>query len=191
MSEQSNAASDDQGPIIDSDQNSILRRDVLLQSLTEGLNSKESAVLATLARGGSVTLAAARTGVGRSTIYKWLKQDHPFRQVLTQWKEDMTNTARTRLLMLADEATAVVQDAVNRGDTRTCLRVLERLGVLAAPASGSTTEQLRANNLRLANQSRQRIADSEAQADRFLNGLDDPSPVPSLGASRGNGKKSA
>ncbi len=128
-------------------------------------------MLTTLARGGSVMLAAKRAGVGRSTIYKWLKVGHPFQQRLAQWKQDIVATARTRMLILAEGATEVIQEAINHGDVRVALKVVVGLGILAPPPVGPTSEQLRAEKLRLDNQSQQRSNAAQAEAEKFLNGL--------------------
>jgi transposase-like protein len=157
--------------------------DELLSTLIARMKPKQAAVFATLARGGSVTLAARNAGLDRSTIYKWLKPDHPFQQRLAQWKQDLADSGRTCMLLMLDEATQVIRNAIHHGDVRTALKVVERLGILA-PQAGPSLDPLHAEKLRLDNQSRQRSVARELETERFLRGLDqqEPAPQPPSGA---------
>jgi hypothetical protein len=109
-----------------------------LAKLIEGLGPAEGIALDTIMRGGTLTAAALAANVNRSTIYLWLEKGHPFAEALNRWKLDLAATARTRLLMLTDSATSAVAQSLQRGDSRTALRLLEKLGIMAAPPVGPT-----------------------------------------------------
>jgi hypothetical protein len=110
----------------------------------EGLNTAEAKAMRVLMKGSSVTYAAMVAGVARSTLYDWLEPGRPLAAALDKWKRDLANTARTRLLTFCDLATHNVRDALRNGDTRTALRVLEKLGILDTPPVGPSDSDMRA-----------------------------------------------
>jgi hypothetical protein len=114
-----------------------------LERLMEGLNVNQSIAMQMILKGGTITAAAAAADVSRKTIYEWLDAQHPFRVALDLWKKDLAQCARTRLVMMTDMATSNVAMALRRGDTRTALKLLEKLGVLAAPPVGPTEQEVR------------------------------------------------
>ena len=168
--------SDPQSQLVIPSESDICQSD-LLQRLVEGLPPREAAAFETLMRGGSVVLAAARAGVGRTTIYKWLKPGHLFQQCMAQWKEDLVASSRTRFLTMAEGATDNIQDAINHGDVRTSLRVVEKMGILGPPAVGPSNAQLHAEKQRLDNQEQQRSIAAQEEVEKFLSGLNGENPT--------------
>jgi hypothetical protein len=139
----------------------------------EGLSPAQEAALDQLLGGASIAQCARTVKISRRTIHRWLREDAAFQAVYQQGKEDMTVTARTRLLMAVEVAARNIEKAVNLGDTKISLRVMERMGVMAPPAIGPTYDQLRAENQRLRNQERQRSNAAAEEAERFLSGGDE------------------
>jgi hypothetical protein len=120
-----------------------VRKEKELSRIMEGLDVRQSNALQILINGGKITSAAAAADVSRQTIHSWLAAGHPFRVALDLWKKDLAQCARTRLVMMTDLATSNIAMALKRGDTRTALKLLEKLGVLAAPPVGPTEQEVR------------------------------------------------
>ncbi len=120
-----------------------IRQENELNRVMEGLDVGQSIALQILMSGGTVTAAAAGADVSRQAIYLWLAAGHPFRVALDLWKRDLAQCARTRLVMMTDLATSNVALALKRGDTRTALTLLEKLGVLALTPVGDAVEEVR------------------------------------------------
>ena len=87
-----------------------------------GLSPDQARVVLTLAQGGTVTHAADATGVHRSTIYNWFKQDPLFKQAVIEVRRERNERlfdqmreleslalARLRRLLEDDSVPASVQ----------------------------------------------------------------------------------
>jgi hypothetical protein len=73
-------------------------------------------LLQLLSEGCSISQACAAVGIGRTTVYRWLQSDPEFANAL-----DM---ARTRMIAAAERT---LQRAIEHGDTRAAMWLLERL----------------------------------------------------------------
>ena len=73
-------------------------------------------LLELLAAGSTVSQACAAVGISRRTFYTWLQQDAGFREAL--------DAAYTRLIATAERT---LQRAIEQGDTRAAMWLLERL----------------------------------------------------------------
>ncbi len=138
-----------------------------LSRLMEGLDVDQSIALQVLMRGGTITAAAAAADVSRKTIYQWLDGAHPFRVALDLWKRDLAQCARTRLVMMTDLATSNVALALRRGDTRTAVKLLEKLGVLAPPPVGPTEKEVHRDRIHA------RTSEEAARTDLAREAMDD------------------
>jgi hypothetical protein len=69
-----------------------------------------------LSEGCSISQACAAVGIGRTTVYRWLESDPEFAHAL--------DTARTRMIAAAERT---LQRAIEHGDTRAAMWLLERL----------------------------------------------------------------
>jgi hypothetical protein len=99
--------------------------------------------------------------VNRTTLYRWLKNDAEFAAAYNAWQQDAIATARGRLLALTDTAVTAVGNAMQRGDGRLALRVLERIGIAERPKPGATdAAELKRE---MAMERRQREADRKAE----------------------------
>jgi hypothetical protein len=69
-----------------------------------------------LSEGCSISQACAAVGIGRTTVYRWLESDPDFAHAF--------DTARTRMIAAAERT---LQRAIEHGDTRAAMWLLERL----------------------------------------------------------------
>lgn len=74
----------------------------------EGLGQTQEAALAALRAGSTFRNAAEVAGVGRCTIYRWMQSDPHFRAAYNVWKLEQRESARGRLLKLADHGEVCV-----------------------------------------------------------------------------------
>jgi hypothetical protein len=138
-----------------------------LSRLAEGLPPQQVHAFQVLLTGGTVTAAAAAAGVSRPTIYSWLEPEKPLRKLLGCWKSELADCARTKLLMMTDQATTNVALSLKTGDVRTALILLEKLGVLSPPAAGPTLHEVKRDTMQT------QLA--KAQSDPFTELLNEPS----------------
>ena len=92
-------------------------------------------LLQLLSEGCSISQACAAVGIGRTTVYRWLESDPEFANAL-----DM---ARTRMIAAAERT---LQRAIEHGDTRAAMWLLERLAPeyrLTRESAPSATENYR------------------------------------------------
>ena len=89
-----------------------------------------------LSRGHSIKAAAKECGVARSTLYCWLHNDHAFRAVYFSWKAELQESARARLLSLANAAVDAYSAAIRGGDVRVAGELLRSLSILTPPIDG-------------------------------------------------------
>jgi len=108
------------------------------------LSAPQVAAMEVLMAGGTLTSAAQSAGVSRQAIYKWLKSDPQFATAYQSWKRGMAEMARTRLLMMTNSATNVLNKAIRGGDAKLALKLLQGLGLLSAPAVGPSLLELKA-----------------------------------------------
>lgn len=91
-----------------------------------------------LVSGHSVMEAVRAAGVGRTTLYRWLKGDAAFGAVYNQWQQGVIDTARGRLLSLSHLAVTAVEKSLEKADVKTAMKLLEKLGVLDRAETGPT-----------------------------------------------------
>ena len=94
-----------------------------------------------LSEGCSISQACAAVGIGRTTVYRWLESDPDFAHAL--------DTARTRMIAAAERT---LQRAIEHGDTRAAMWLLERLAPEyrpVRPAPGSLTPEAQDYRLEL------------------------------------------
>ena len=104
----------------------------------EKLTAQQARVLERLLAGDTVTAAAKAEKVDRSTVHRWLRESMKFQAAYNQGRQELQAATRSRLLRLTERAVETVEHAVENGDVRTSLRLLERLGLLTPPVIGSS-----------------------------------------------------
>jgi transposase-like protein len=108
----------------------------------EGLSGAQETALAALKGGGTFAKAAEEAGVNRTTLYRWVHGDPHFRAAYNVWQREAAESARARLVKLADVAVDVVEKALRRGDEKVALKVLRGMGALRKRRSGSTRPEV-------------------------------------------------
>ena len=102
------------------------------------LSLSQCRALENLMTGHSMSAAARGAGVGRTTLYRWLKEDPAFRAAHNAWQKDTVAAARSSILALTEPAIRAVAAALESGDAKTGLKLLSSLGMLTPPTPGST-----------------------------------------------------
>lgn len=108
----------------------------------EELGQKQETALAALRGGSSFPQAAEAAGVGRATVYRWMQSDPHFRAAYNAWQQEQAESARARLLKLADQAVDVVEKALARGDQKIAVGVLKNIGAMRRPERGATDPEV-------------------------------------------------
>lgn len=106
--------------------------------ISRGLTESQETALASLRDGGSFAAAARQAGVARATVYRWVQSNPQFQAAYNAWQLELTESARARLLNLADKAVEVLERALARGDEKVALKMLRQIGALRRRRAGST-----------------------------------------------------
>lgn len=107
----------------------------------EGPSPAQARVLAELLQGESITEAARKGSVDRSTVHRWLNEDSRFKASYNRQLAELRAESEMSLALVVGRALEVVASAVALGDTRVALAVLKGSGALAMPVQvGPTTE---------------------------------------------------
>lgn len=103
----------------------------------------------------SITDAAKASGIDRTTVYRWLKNDPAFEAELNRLKKDRVERLRADLRSLVSDAIATLRTITTDSKVppnvrvRAALAVLNRFGDLRAEPIGSTDpEELKQAKLR-------------------------------------------
>jgi hypothetical protein len=108
------------------------------EALSLALTPGQRKAIEMLTSGHTLVDSATAAGVGRTTLYRWLKGDAKFLAAYNAWQQDALATARGRLLAMSDLAVTTVGKAMNAGDSKTALAVLKSLGVMDRVQPGPT-----------------------------------------------------
>jgi hypothetical protein len=104
----------------------------------EGLSAEKRTAIQWLVRGKTMEESAKLAGVTRVTIYRWMKSDAGFKAAHNEWQQAVTQTTRSRLLMLTDKAVDAVKKALEEGNAKLGLQLLNQMGMLAPTPPGPT-----------------------------------------------------
>jgi len=133
----------------------------------EELGQKQETALAALRGGSSFPQAAEAAGVGRATVYRWMQSDPQFRAAYNAWQQEQAESARARLLKLADQAVDVVEKALARGDQKIAVGVLKNIGAMRRPDRGATDPEVLALQMDLQRE-REKYKASEGMVQHLL-----------------------
>ena len=112
-----------------------MKKDTQQNSTESTLTPKQAKVIEALAIGASVTAAAKRAGVDRSTVYIWMKDDEDFEAQLMLARRDCADTMRAQLRELADDAVKTVQEVMKSTEVSAAVRLKAALAVLQSVGS--------------------------------------------------------
>lgn len=101
------------------------------------LSPTQIAALDALLSGKTATDAAIAAGIGRRTLYDWLRKDFHFQAALNAGRKDLRQAIAHRLEGLANDATECVGKAVRGGDVKAALEIVKRLDFFAPRSLGS------------------------------------------------------
>jgi hypothetical protein len=107
-----------------------MKKGIQQNSTDSTLNPKQIEVIEALASGASVSEAAKRAGVDRSTVYHWTKDDNEFVGQLTVARRECADTMRARLRELADDAVKTIHEILGGTDIPPAVRLKAALSVL-------------------------------------------------------------
>ena len=104
---------------------------------------KQEAVLQQLLTGSSISAAADTTGIDRTTIHRWLRDDDAFAAALNRGRAELRREMEGRLEELTRKAVETVLRACEKNDTRAAIAVLKGLGVFSGslPSIGPSSAQ--------------------------------------------------
>ena len=94
-----------------------------------GLTPQQASVLGLLLMGIPTTKAARMTGVGRATVYRWMKQDE-FQAMLNRGRRERMTAVETQIDALTPLAVNAVAQSLSGGNERLGLQMLKGLGFL-------------------------------------------------------------
>ena len=98
-----------------------------------------------LIAGRGVTNVAKEVGIGRTTLWRWMRKDYDFQAELNRQRNALRETLADRLHSLTDQALSTVEHAVSDGNVRAALAVLKGSGLLDGrwPVQSESAEDLR------------------------------------------------
>ncbi len=116
------------------------------QSSTDSTNLSSSKlfVVSALANGATVTDAAKRAQVDRSTIYNWIRADADFLAELNRAKREQMERLRGQLMELANDAFQTFRQVLTDSSTPAAVRlkaastILQALGAYTKDEIGET-----------------------------------------------------
>ena len=107
-----------------------MKANIRQNSTDSTLEPKQLEVIEALASGASVTDAAKRAGVDRTTIYHWRKASSDFETQLALARRECADTLRARLRELADDALKTVRETMTSPEISPAVRLKAALSVL-------------------------------------------------------------
>ena len=105
----------------------------------EFLTVSQHAALIALTEGKTIRESAEAACVHRNTVSQWVRRDPVFRAAYNGWRREMRDSARAKVLGLAEAAAKAVADAVAKGDARIALSILRDMGLTRPDAAKGST----------------------------------------------------
>lgn len=103
---------------------------VRAEEVVDVLPEAQQKTMEMLVAGRSIADAARITGVSRTTIYRWLNGDRAFMEVYEMWQRQRRKNCRSRLVMLTDKATDVLERLLEEGNATASIQLLKGVGML-------------------------------------------------------------
>jgi hypothetical protein len=96
----------------------------------DALRPEQRSALTMILAGKSVIQAAEALEISRGTVHRWLRESPAFRAAFNAWQNELEESCRARLLALTDTATSAIQKALEAGDARLAMKLLQKLGLI-------------------------------------------------------------
>jgi phage terminase small subunit len=90
--------------------------------MSDNLTPKQRKAIETLMTTGDVSEACKDAGISRETIYRWFKQD-TFKDAIDQATSEAIESLSRSLVLLGDQATQTLRNAMSDQDTPIATRV--------------------------------------------------------------------
>jgi len=119
------------------------------EQLADHLSAQQNEVLASLIAGGTIKDAAQASYVHRSTVHRWITTDPLFRAAYNAWQHEARESAKAKLLNLAQGALDAVTQAVMSGNAQLGYKLLKDLGLLTKMKAGLTDPELLRQQIQL------------------------------------------
>jgi hypothetical protein len=126
------------------------------------LTPVQQTALARLAEGNSISEAARSIGIDRRSVHRWLREDADFAAAYNAWQQELLDSGRARVLAMSDLALTTIRNAIEKGDSRTALRVADKIGLLT-PARIHSTDADRLSRLHKLRDHRSQITLEKAE----------------------------
>jgi hypothetical protein len=107
----------------------------------EFLSVAQHAALTALTEGKTIRESAQAAGVLRNTVSEWLHRDPVFRAAYNGWRREVIDSARAKVLGLAEAAATAVANAVAKGDARIALSIRKDMGLTRPDAATGRPER--------------------------------------------------
>jgi len=109
------------------------------------MTAKQERVIGLLLAGKSVVEAAKLTKIGRSTIQRWKREDADFIAALNTARSERQRAHICELEAMVSAAIANVRGAIEGGDLKTSLMLLNKIGLLdgGEPLGPTNAEDIR------------------------------------------------
>ena len=115
-----------------------------MQKLTEPLSAGQVQTLTLLMDGEPIREAAKKAGVGKTTLYRWIKEDPQFRAAYNAWLAEQREMDRFTLQRCGEKAVEKIHRMLDV-DTKLALTVARELGLLK-PRNYRATDPRRAHH---------------------------------------------
>src|SRR5688572_15901053 len=97
---------------------------------SRALSAAQIHALEALLRGQTVTEAAKVAKVDRSTVHRWQREDFDFQAAFNRGRMELVSAMQVRVMRMAARAVEVVEEAIDGGDARAAMQILDSLGLL-------------------------------------------------------------
>jgi len=99
-----------------------------MQKLTEPLSAGQVQTLTLLMEGEQIREAAKKAGVGKTTLYRWIKEDPQFRAAFNAWELEQLELDRITLRRCGKKVVAKIERMIDM-DEKLALAVARELGL--------------------------------------------------------------
>jgi transposase-like protein len=100
---------------------------------TSTLTEAQAKAVAALARGATITAAAAEAGVHRTTVYKWIHADRQFHAAAEEARDEYGRTIQDQLAEMSCVAVDIIRDVLCSANAPKSLRIRTAFALLARP----------------------------------------------------------